>query len=232
MQSGFSNLTHMLGAVTALAVCCAAAPTFADVVISNAATQNVTCSKGACTPTASSAVLNVGDLETLLASGSAKVVTKGSGGVQANNIDVQANLSWSAADTLSLDAYQSIAVAQAVSVAGLGGLSLTTNDGSSGGTFSTEAKGHISFANLSSALTINGASYTLVNSVKALASAVAANASGYYALAADYDASKDGTYSDTPVTTYLQGTVEGLGNIVSNIDIVTKKTMYVAGLFL
>jgi hypothetical protein len=212
---------------TMLAFCCVAAQ--ADVVISNGQTANLSCFGGVCAPTSASAVLNAGDLETMLASGSVKVTTTGSG-VQANNIDVRAKLSWSTANTLGLDAYQSIAVAKPVSVAALGGLSLTTNDGGSGGTFSTGRKGRVSFANLSSALTINGATYTLVGSVQTLASAIAANASGDYALADNYNANRDGTYSDTPVTTSFTGTMEGLGNAISNVH-VTSNARYVTALF-
>jgi len=66
----------------------------ADVTISSAATQKMSCSSGVCMPTASSAVLNVTDLENLLASGSVKVTTTGSS-VQADNIDMDAALAWS-----------------------------------------------------------------------------------------------------------------------------------------
>ena len=207
------------------------APACADVAISSAKTRNMTCSAGVCTPTATDAVLNVGDLETLLASGNVEVTTTGSG-IQANNVEVKAALSWFTSNTLTLEAFDSIAVARHVSVKGQGGLTLVTNNGGSGGTFSTGHKGRISFANLSSALTINSGAYTLVNSVKMLASAIAANAAGNYALADNYDASNDGIYSNTPVTTYLYGTVEGLGNTVSYITVVTENVSYAAGLFL
>ena len=45
----------------------------ADVTISAAATQNMTCTAGVCAPTASDAVLNVTDLENMLASGNVTV---------------------------------------------------------------------------------------------------------------------------------------------------------------
>jgi hypothetical protein len=65
----------------------------ADVTISSDQTQNMSCSAGVCMPTATSAVLNVGDLATLLASGNVEVTTTGSG-VEANNIGVEAPLTW------------------------------------------------------------------------------------------------------------------------------------------
>jgi len=203
----------------------------ADVVISSGATQNMSCSAGVCAPTANKAVLNIGDLETLLASGNVQVTTTGSG-VQADNIDVSAALSWSSTSTLTLDANESIAVEKAVSVAGTGGVVLTTNDGGSDGTLSFGSKGHVTLQNLSSPLTINGTAYTLEDSVKTLANAVAANPSGSYALASSYNASQDGTYSNSPVGTTLTGTVQGLGNTISNlgIDYTTRRKAYI-GLF-
>src|SRR5580692_2661972 len=130
---------------TAIAAAAAIAPSFAyaAVTISAAATQNMSCSNGICAPTASDAVLNVTDLENLLASANTEVTTTGSGGVQAGSIDVDAPLSWSAANTLTLDAYDSIAVGKAVSIAGPGGLSLVTDDGGSGGLLSFGRKGSV-----------------------------------------------------------------------------------------
>lgn len=190
----------------------------ADIMISTAQTQNMTCSGGVCTPTTVAAVLNVGDLQTMLASGNVEVTTTGSG-VQANDIVIDAALDWSSTHALALDAYQSITVSKPVSVAGAGGLALTTNDGGSNGTLSFGSQGSMSFQNLSSPLTINGVAYTLENSVATLASAILANPSGAFALASNYDAAQDGTYSDCPIKTQLDGTLEGLGNTISNLSI-------------
>src|SRR5439155_22298305 len=59
----------------------------AAVTISTGGTQNMSCSGGVCAPTSSDAVLNVTDLESLLAVGNVKVTTTGSG-VQATDIVV------------------------------------------------------------------------------------------------------------------------------------------------
>ena len=202
----------------------------ADVTISSGQTQNISCSGGVCAPTATSATLNVNDLENLLASGNVEVTTTGSG-VQAGNIAVDAALSWSNTDTLGLDAYQSIGIDSTISVAGQGGLSLTTNDGGSGGALSFGRNDSVTFASLSSQFTINGAVYMLVGNVSSLASAIASNPSGNYALADNYDASQDGTYSSTPIPTTFTGIVEGLGNIISNIGVNTRHQPNVGGLF-
>ncbi len=190
----------------------------ADVVVSTAATANMSCSSGVCAPTAKNAVLNVGDLENLLASGNVEVTTTGSR-VQARNIEIVAPLSWATGSTLGFDAYQSILIDKQVSVAGQGGLSITTNDGGQSGYFSVRNKGQVAFANLSSALTIDNAVYTLVGDIASLAADIAANSNGNFALANSYDASKDGTYNASPIQTVFDGTFEGLGNTISNLSI-------------
>jgi hypothetical protein len=205
-------------ALVALAAITVSEPANAAVTISTAATQNMTCSGGVCAPTATKAVLNVNDLETLLASGNVTVTTTGAG-VQAEHIRVEAALSWSSTSALALDAYHSIAFANSVSITGLSDLSLTINDGGRGGTLSFGRTGSVSFQNLASQLTINGAAYTLVSSIATLASAIVANPAGDYALASNYDASGDGTYSAPPIGTMFTGALEGLGNRISNLAI-------------
>jgi hypothetical protein len=76
--------------------------------------------------------------------------------------------------------------------------------------------GNVTFENLSSALSINGTSYTLVNSLAGLA----ANIGFPVALAQSYDASGDGTYTTSPIQNVPSyGIVEGLGNTISNLTI-------------
>jgi len=188
----------------------------ADVVISSDATQNMSCSGGVCQPTASDAVLNVSDLESLLASGNVEVTTTGSG-VQANSIDVKASLAWSTQSSLALDASTAITIDQEVSATGNGGLSLAAAGGIEGLTFG--AKGRVAFQTLSNPITINGTAFTLVNSIASLANAIASNPSGAFALADDYDASQDGTYSAPPIPTFFTGKFDGLGNTISHFSI-------------
>ena len=115
-----------------LAAIAVSAPAQADVVISSAATQNMSCSAGVCSPTATDAVLNVTDLENMLWE-DVTVTTAGSGDVQANNIIISARLAGAWATVLSLDAYESIVVQSKIGLENTGGLSFTTNDGGSGG---------------------------------------------------------------------------------------------------
>jgi hypothetical protein len=204
-------------ATASVLILAAATSARADVTISSDATANMSCSGGVCAPTAADAVLNVGDLQNLLASGNVTVTTTGSA-VQATNIDVTANLGWSS-NALTLDSYQSLNVTAPVTVSGKNGLSLLTNDGGSGGELAFSGKGHVTFKKLSGSLSINGARYALVNSIASLAAAIQRKPSGNFALAADYNASKDGVYSNSPIATIFDGVFEGLGNSISKLTI-------------
>jgi hypothetical protein len=66
------RLNHTLFVTASAAIIGGATAAWADVTISSDATQNMSCSGGVCQPTASDAVLNVGDLETLLAAGNVR----------------------------------------------------------------------------------------------------------------------------------------------------------------
>jgi hypothetical protein len=202
----------------------------ASIAISSASTQNMTCSSGVCSPTQSSAVLNVTDLENMLATGSVTVTTTGSG-VQADDIVVDDAFHWAGTNGLSLDAWQWITIDKPVTVEGLGAVSLTTDDGGTGGELSFGRKGHITFQNLSSPLTIDGTAFLLVNSVASLASAVDANPDGAYALASAYDASGDGTYTSSPVQATFAGIFDGLGNTISNLSMENGLSQNRLGLF-
>jgi hypothetical protein len=203
--------------VCALTTC--AASTHAALTISTQATQNVRCADDTCAATAAKAVLNVSDLRNLLAFGNV-VVTTGSGTIEQEpqDIVVAAGFNWVNSSSLTLDASRSVVVEQAIE-SGAGAVSLITDDGRRGGTLSFGAAGRLYFFSTESSLTINGAPYTLVNSIASLASAIAANPGGAYALSNNYDALADGTYKSSPIATTLTGTFEGLGNTISNLRI-------------
>ena len=208
--------TASIGALAAMIAL--ASPSQASVTISTGTTENMNCSGGVCQPTASSAVLNVADLETLLASGATTVTTTGSG-VQADDILVTSGLTWTSAYALSLDAWRNISIHKPVSVDGGAGLSINTNEGGKGGVLLFPDKGSITFASLSSTLSINGTNYTLVGDVKTLATGIADDPTGSFALAADYNASADGTYLRPPISTTFSGTFEGLGHQIQRLTI-------------
>ena len=102
---------------------------YATVAISTQPTANMTCSNGVCTPTASDAVLNVSDLDGLLANGDTTIKST----AQNPDIEIDAKLSWSSTHQLTLDSYHAIAFNKPVSVLAAGTLTITTNDGGTGG---------------------------------------------------------------------------------------------------
>jgi hypothetical protein len=208
----------------------AAAAAHADVVISSDATQNMACSAGVCAPTSTDAVLNVGDLETLLASGNVTVTTTGSG-VQANNIDLDAAFTSPDSTSLTLEAHNAITVDTAVSI-GSGGavLQLQSDTLNATDALSFGRKGHITFASRSDNFWINGGRFTLVNSIIGLAHAAQQQIRAI-AFASGYDAGNDGTYSQSPVSGIDDSTVEGLGNTITNLSINDQGKNQSVGLF-
>jgi hypothetical protein len=199
----------------------------AGVSISNKPTQNMDCQAGVCTATAQKAVLNVGDLQGMLASGDVTVKT----GSLANSIEINDPLTWASTSGLTLDAQSSIIVRKPVVVAGMSALTVTTNDGGAGGDLFFERDGKIDFSDLSSSLRINGVSYVLVGDIKALADNIATNPSGSYAFAIDYDATADGHYKHSPISGPFDGVFEGLNHRISNLTIHARDNDESAGLF-
>jgi len=201
-----------------------AAPAQAAVFVSKQPTSNMSCAAGVCTPTAATAVLNVSQLETLLASGN---VTLSSGGAEASDIKVDASLTWASASTLTLDAYQSLTIDNPIAVSGAGGITILTNDGGTGGALSFQGKGSIGFLGLTNALSINGATYKLENTIAGMASDIAATSWGNFALAAPYNAKNDSVYTASPIPTTFSGNFEGLGNAISHVRVHDKADDFV-----
>jgi hypothetical protein len=198
----------------------------ADVAISTRPTINMSCVSGVCTPTLRYAVLNVGDLQHMLASSNVTLAAES----QPVNIQINAPLSWVSTHTLTLDSNRSVHVRRPIAITGGGGLSIVTNDGGTGGLFLFAPGANVAMWNLSSSLTINGAAYTLAADIATLAAAMG-NGGGYYALAGNYDARPDGVYPASPLGN-LSGTFQGLGNTISNLSISdTTRTRSEVGLF-
>ncbi len=180
-------------------------------------------------PRPSNSTLNSGTSVTLQttatgASGPGTVNSSGNG-----DIYVDAALSWHSAANLTLDAYHSVFVDAPIAVTGTGSLTVLTNDGGTGGDLFFDG-GHASFTKPAAALSINGASYTLVNNIATLAADITSDPSGDYALAHSYNAKGDGTYTSSPIATAFAGTFEGLGNTIASLSIDDTKDIDV-GLF-
>ena len=201
--------------VWALLACLAATGAPAAVEISADPTQNMSCSGGVCSPTASDAVLNAGDLTAMLASGAVTVTTTGSG-VEANDIRVSAPFSWASASALTLAAHLSIVFDAPVGVHGLAPVSLATGPAPALFFFHGAS---LSFANSSDVLTINAKRYRLEPNLTKLARAVTAHPAGAYALAQDIDARHDRVYPTSPIAVPFAGSFTGLGHVVLGISI-------------
>ncbi len=201
------------------------APAEASFDISAHPTNNVSCSGGVCTPTAPMANLNATDLANMLAT--SDVTLAKSAGVK--DIFVKASFSWTSTNRLTLDAYRSITVELPVVVAGPGRLTLTTSDGGKFGALSFGPKGRIAFWDLSSSLTINGNVFTPVSGIAGMASAIAANSAGNYALADDVHSTT--TYAASPIPTTFTGRFEGLGNRIFYLTIDDNTPSRYDGLF-
>jgi hypothetical protein len=186
----------------------------AALVISTAPTSNVTCSAGSCSATAHDAVLNVVDLKTLLHRGDVRVASG-----PADTIAADATLAWTQASRLTLVARTAITVSQPVVVEGAGAVALTTTDDRSAGAIAFNGRGRLDFWSVKDRLTINGNDYTLAGDVAALASAIAANPYGNFALARDYDASPD-FHGMSPIPLLL-GNLNGLGHAISHLRIMS-----------
>jgi len=197
-------------AVSVLALAISASPAFAALVVSKAATSNVSCTADVCTPTAAKAVLNAGDLAAMLSSGDVTLQSN----ALAKDIDIHAPLAWTSASRLTLASRRGLSIVEPILVEGSGGLTIQ-----SGVDYSITGHGRVEFWDLSSSLNISGQSYTLVNSLSGLAAAVAANWKVDVALAKSYDAAGDKRYTLSPVPTDFEGTFEGLGNSVSHLKL-------------
>ena len=181
---------------TVLAAILATGAARADVTISAKPTKHMNCAAGVCSPTAANAVLNSTDLANMLASGDVKVTT-GSG---ATNIVVKETLSWTSTSRLTLDAIQSVEIDKPVMVTGTGAMTITTNDGGSGGDLVFGDTGNVTFWDLSSSLIVNGNGYTLVGDIDTLAADIAVNPFGFFALANNYRVKH--AYHNAPIQTF------------------------------
>jgi len=142
-------------------------------------------------------------------------ITVASGSL-AKDVEIDAALSWTSTSRLILDSYHAIAFNKPVVVAGTGAMTITTNDGGSGGDYSFSGKGHVEFWDMTSNLNINGNDYVLAKSIKQLKTAANRGAE-YLALVKSLNLSKH-HYHQAPIPNY-DGTFEGLGNVISNLTI-------------
>jgi hypothetical protein len=214
-----ARLLRAAGAARAVAlalICATGLPDAAQaaVIISAAPTRNLACSNSICTPTADKAVLNAAELVGMLNTANVEIVSA----APANTIIIKAAVTWVSHHKLTLKAERGVIVEAPVTVAGKGSMAIATGKR---GDLVFVPGASLSLWDLSSNLWINGLVLKLENRLDQLASDIAANPSGAFAFARDYDAAADGKYHKGVVATPFGGTFEGLGHAIRNIKIVT-----------
>ena len=198
--------------VAAMAALLATTSAQASVEISSKPTRNMNCSGGVCTPTAAKAVLNVADLLDMLASGDTTVKSDS----QAQDIVVHAKVALGSGSRLTLDSYRSIEFNKFVDVKGAGAITITVNDGSSGGDYRFTGSGHVEFRQLTSSLIINGQAFRLVHDVAGMNKNRVHGVAPYFALAKSFTLNR--TYHNLVVKKGVAA-FEGLGNTIQNLSI-------------
>jgi hypothetical protein len=208
----------------AVLTACSAAGAHADVLISKKPTHHMSCQGGTCTAKQPNANLSVSDLKKMLARGDVTVNTD----PYFVDIEIRDSFSWTSNSKLNLSA-DNIIVKEPITVAGLGGVSIQTSDRNLDLAF--VHKGRLIFWDVASSFAINGDTYMLVNSIAGMATAIAANPGGHFALANNYDASADGTYSVPPVPEQFSGIFDGLGNAIAHFSLIARSGEQDIGLF-
>ncbi len=207
-----TKIVNVVAAALFGALMLGASAAHATVAISTQPTVNMTCSNGVCTPTASDAVLNVSDLDGMLANGDTTIKST----AQNPDIEIDAKLSWSSTHKLTLDSYHAIAFNKPVIVLAAGTLTITTNDGGTGGDYRFFGQGHVEFKDVKNGnLFINGHPYYLGKTIKQLTHRKLGD---YIAVASNIDA-KGHTYTGSPIPEFGGAVFEGLGNTISNLII-------------
>ncbi len=164
--------------------------------------------------------------------------TSGPGNANASgvgDINIDAPITWSSSNSLTLNAYLGININAPITVTGAGGVVLTTNNGGTGGALSFGLTpigfaGNVTYSgapHTGQTLSINGNAYTLVYSMSDLAGVN--NASGHYALAVALDAGA--TIYTAAVVPNFSGTFEGLGHTIANLSISNSSAANPIGLF-
>ena len=199
MTASLCKRKRFVGGLALLIACGLPADAVAALRVSAGATRNVSCSGGTCMPTAEDAVLNVTQLETMLAAGNVTLTTTGTGGMEAGDLLIDGFLTWSDQTTLRLTAYHSVVVSRTVNVMGPGGVSVMTNGVGSDGALSFTREGRIAFHHRAAQLAIDSVAYQLVEDLPSLINAIAKSPAGHFALAHDYDASVGPNYQLAPI---------------------------------
>jgi filamentous hemagglutinin family protein len=152
------------------------------------------------------------------ASGTSAIGTASSGD---GDIIINSDITWASGNTLTLDAYHGITVNGNVTVAGAGGVILTTNDGGTGGDYNFTIGNGLNYTGAGGSLSINGSAYTLLYSLSDFSSME--GSTGKFALAKSLDATAS-SYTASVVANFgtssnHTGIFTGLGNTITDLKI-------------
>ena len=172
------------------------------------------------------------------------VLATAAAGTEAGDIHVNADVTWSASTSLTLQAARDVNLNASLNASGAGA-ALVITPGPPGGTgvfrinTTDSVRPKVTLAGVNASLTIGGLGYTLVRDVAGL-QAINAGLTGRYALAGDIDASSTAVNGFVPIgnetsatvtnTGAFSGTFEGLGHVISGLTI-ERPTSNATGLF-
>ena len=178
---------------------------------------NLTIDSGAATTISTNLASTSVTLQTT-ASGTSAIGTASSGD---GDIIINSDITWASGNTLTLDAYHGITVNGNVTVAGVGGVVLTTNDGGTGGDYNFTIGNGLNYTGAGGSLSINGSAYTLLYSLSDFSSME--GSTGKFALAKSLDATAS-SYTASVVANFgtssnHTGIFTGLGNTITDLKI-------------
>jgi len=144
------------------------------------------------------------------------------------DIIIDAPIVWNTGAMIYLYSYHSLIFNAPMIVQNGGCLSFGINNANgtgalnTGGVISFADGGHIDIETSGTSFTLNNVGYTVVlgdDSVATLASDIASDPSGNFVLGQSYNAAADGLYESSPIATTFTGTLYGLGNSISHLNI-------------
>jgi filamentous hemagglutinin family protein len=202
-------------------------------------------------PAADSVIL-ASSVATALNGGNNVSITTGTTGASAGDINVNAPITWTTNNTLTLSARNDVRVNFDLTATGAtAGVVITPNaNGGSNGSFSLNNRASLTLSGATPSLTIAGQAYTIINSLGVQGDATTApatptlqglaataNLGGRYALGSNIDATTTSTWNSnlgfTPIGIGGQafaGTFDGLGHSISGLSI-TRPAANNVGLF-
>ena len=146
------------------------------------------------------------------------------------DIFISSPMTWTGSGVLTLNAFRHVIFHADVLVDGPGGVVIDYGNGNSGGDLRFASGNSLQFgaATPGQSLTINGQAYTLVRTLPDLIAETTANPAGRFALANGLSQPVSPTFYPSAPIAQLNGTLEGLGNRISNLTVHNPSANYMA----